>query len=410
MWTSASSESPGSQTHFGADACLALEDGRVFFGRAFGARGEAEAEMVFNTSMAGYQEIATDPSYHGQMVVLTHPQVGNYGVQSEATESKRPWIAALIVRDLAAAPSHWLASGDLESYLRAAGVPGIQEVDTRALTRHLRTHGTMRAVLGRLDSTSPLPEQVDRLRERARHVTPLSEKNLVAEASAPESIAAATTRPLNAKPMVVRTRIALVDCGTKHNIARSLAGRGAEVVPLPWAADISDVLGARVGGVVLSNGPGDPERMEAATALARELLRLTIPALGICLGHQVLGLAAGGSTSRLKFGHHGGNHPVLELGTRRVHITSQNHEFQVDAASVPAASGFLVSMVNLNDGSVEGLAHRELPAFSVQYHPEGCPGPQDNQYVFERFLNMVAHPTSGADALQIGDVGVRNVT
>ena len=409
VWSSGPSESPGSATHFGADACLALEDGRVFFGRGFGARRDAEAEVVFNTSMAGYQEIATDPSYHGQMVVLTHPQVGNYGVQGEATESKQPWIAALIVRDLAAAPSHWLASGDLDSYLRAAGVPGIQEVDTRALTRHLRTQGTMRAVLGHLDAGSPLSEQVDRLRDRARRVTPLSEKNLVAEASAPESIAAALMRPLDAKPMASRTRIALVDCGTKHNIARSLAARGAEVVALPWTAGINDVLDSRVGGVVLSNGPGDPERMESATALARELMRLCIPTLGICLGHQVLGLAAGGSTSRLKFGHHGGNHPVLELGTRRVHITSQNHEFQVDAASVPGASGFVVSMVNLNDRSVEGLAHRELPAFSVQYHPEGCPGPQDNQYVFERFLEMVARPTSGAAALTNSAHGVRNV-
>jgi carbamoyl-phosphate synthase small subunit len=340
------------------------------------------------------------------MVVLTHPQIGNYGVQAEAMESKQPWVAALIVRDLAAAPNHWLASGDLDSYLQGAGVPGIQGVDTRALTRHLRTHGTMRAVLGRIDPASPLGEQVDRLRERARQVTPLSEKNLVAEACAPDSVLKPSARPLATEPPRFKPRIALVDCGVKHNIARSLTARGAEVIALRWEAGIDDVLDSRVDGVVLSNGPGDPEQMDTAVELARELANRAIPTLGICLGHQVLGRAAGGTTSRLGYGHHGGNHPVRELGTGRVHITSQNHEFQVDAESIPEASGYFVSMVNLNDGSVEGLAHRELPIFSVQYHPEGCPGPQDNQYVFERFLRMVERPVSGADALRGGQVSV----
>jgi len=391
------------QLYLGADACLALEDGRVFFGHSFGSRSEAEAEVVFNTSMAGYQEIATDPSYHGQMVVLTHPQVGNYGVQAQAAESKRPWIAALIVRDLAAAPNHWLASGDLDDYLAHAGVPGIQGVDTRALTRHLRTHGTMRAVLGHVEPAAPLTDQVDRLRERARRVTSISEKNLVAEACAPESVASASPRPLVVGPVRSRPRIALVDCGVKHNIVRSLTARGAEVVALPWEATIAEVLEGRVEGVVLSNGPGDPEQMDSPTALAHELVARAMPTLGICLGHQVLGRAAGGSTSRLGYGHHGGNHPVRELATGRVHITSQNHEFQVDAASIPERSGFFVSMVNLNDGSVEGLAHRELPLFSVQFHPEGCPGPQDNQYVFERFLAMVERPVSGQLALAGSD-------
>ncbi len=387
------------QLYLGADACLALEDGRVFFGHAFGSRREAEAEVVFNTSMAGYQEIATDPSYHGQMVVLTHPQIGNYGVQAQASESRRPWIAALIVRDLAAAPNHWLATGDLDHYLAAAGVPGVQGVDTRALTRHLRTHGTLRAVLGRLDPSDVLTDQVERLRQRAREVTPLSEKNLVADASAPESAGRPEPRPLVVAPPQTWPRIALVDCGVKHNIVRSLALRGAEVIPLPWEVGIGEVLNSRVDGVVLSNGPGDPERMDAAVALARELAERGIPTLGICLGHQVIGRAAGGTTSRLGYGHHGGNHPVRELETGRVHITSQNHEFQVDAESIPDDSGYFVSMVNLNDGSVEGLAHRELPVFSVQYHPEGCPGPQDNQYLFERFLAMAEKPVSGQRAL-----------
>lgn len=394
------------QLYLGADTCLALEDGRVFFGHSFGSRREAEAEVVFNTSMAGYQEIATDPSYHGQMVVLTHPQIGNYGVQAQASESRRPWIAALIVRDLAAAPNHWLATGDLDHYLAAAGVPGIQGVDTRALTRHLRTHGTLRAVLGRLDPSGALTDQVESLRERARRVTPLSEKNLVADACAPESARTPEPRPMVVAAAQARPRIALVDCGVKHNIVRSLAARGAEVIPLPWKAGIGEVLSSRVEGVVLSNGPGDPERMDTAAELAKELADRAIPTLGICLGHQVIGLAAGGTTSRLGYGHHGGNHPVRELGTGHVHITSQNHEFQVDAESITESSGYFISMLNLNDGSVEGLAHRELPIFSVQYHPEGCPGPQDNQYVFERFLAMVARPVSGAQALQgLGDGG-----
>lgn len=397
------------QPYVDFDTCLALEDGRVFFGRALGAEVDAEGEIVFNTSMAGYQEIATDPSYHGQMVVLTYPQVGNYGVQREARESARPWIAALIVRDLARYSHHWLAHGDLHQFLAAAGVPGMQGVDTRALTKHLRTHGTMRAVLARVDGRVQLPEQVERLVERARHATPLSEKNLVADVCQPAAVGERTERRVAAIGPVVPTRIALVDCGVKHNIARSLSARGAEVAVLPWTADLGEVLATGAQGVVISNGPGDPERMEGATTLARELLARGVPTLGICLGHQVFGLAAGGTTSRLKFGHHGGNHPVRDLTTERVYITSQNHEFQVDASSLPEASGFVISMVNLNDGSVEGLAHRELPAFSVQYHPEGCPGPQDNQHIFERFLHMVAHPVPGAAALASANPGTRSI-
>lgn len=387
------------EIQLGADACLALEDGRVFFGEGFGARFDAEGEIVFNTSMTGYQEILTDPSYRGQMVVLTYPQVGNYGVQREAAESRRPWATALIVRDLAQAPNHWLAVDTLDRYLRAAGVPGIQGVDTRAITRHLRTYGTMRAAVGFAAPGEARAGLARRTVERARSATPLSEKNLVAEVSDPATVARRSERRVAAVPSRTRYRIALVDCGVKHNIARSLAAWGAEVIPLPWQAGIDEVLAARADGVVVSNGPGDPERMQVAAQLVRELLRRSIPTLGICLGHQVFGLAVGGTTSRLKFGHHGGNHPVLDRMSGRVHITSQNHEFQVDAPSITERSGVIVSMINLNDGSVEGLAHRELPIFSVQYHPEGCPGPQDNQYVFERFLAMVERPTAGVEAL-----------
>jgi carbamoyl-phosphate synthase small subunit len=391
---------PGPGVYIDADACLALEDGRVFFGEGFGARIETDGEVVFNTSMTGYQEILTDPSYRGQMVVLTHPQVGNYGVQLEATESRQPWVTALVVRDLAQAPNHWLAVDRLDSYLAAAGVPAVQGIDTRAITRHLRTHGTMRAALCFAAAGESLEALARRTLQRARGAIPLSEKNLVAEVCAPDSIAVHSERRVAAVPSRTGLRIALVDCGVKHNIARSLAAWGAEVVPLPWEAVLDDVHAARVDGIVISNGPGDPERLQGATKLVRGLLERAIPTLGICLGHQVFGLAAGGTTSRLKFGHHGGNHPVLDRMSGRVHITSQNHEFQVDAPSIAERSGVVVSMVNLNDGSVEGLAHRDLPAFSVQYHPEGCPGPQDNQYVFERFLAMVAAPTAGVKALE----------
>ncbi len=389
-----------SNVYTNADACLALEDGRVFFGEAFGARVETDGEIVFNTSMAGYQEIVTDPSYRGQMVVLTHPQIGNYGVQLEAAESGRPWVTALVVRDLARSPNHWLAVNDLDRYLAEARVPAMQGVDTRAITRHLRTYGTMKAALGIARPGESLEALARRTVARAQAAVPLSEKNLVAEVCDPTTVRTPTARPVAARAACAGLRIALVDCGVKHNIARSLTAWGAEVVPVPWEADVEDVLETGAAGVVVSNGPGDPDRMRGAAKLFSDLLERSIPTLGICLGHQVFGLAVGGTTSRLKFGHHGGNHPVLDKMTGQVHITSQNHEFQVDATSISEGSGVLVSMVNLNDGSVEGLAHRELPAFSVQYHPEGCPGPQDNQYVFSRFLEMVAHPTTGVEALR----------
>jgi carbamoyl-phosphate synthase small subunit len=359
-------------------SALALEDGTVYRGRPFGAPVDAAAEVVFNTCMTGYQEIATDPSYRGQMVTMTFPLIGNYGVSVDDRESRQPWIAAMIVREYYDDPSNWKSESSLGQYLTTAGIPGLAGIDTRALTRRLRSSGTMRAVLVH-DATGWTD---DRLRERALQVTPLSEKDLVAETSIDGSYQWA--RGTSDRPL----RVAVVDCGIKENILRSLGRFGADVRVLPYDATVADVLATSPSGVVVSNGPGDPVRMAAGVTLVQGLIQTGKPLLGICLGHQILGLAVGGTTSRLRFGHHGGNHPVQQERSGLVHITSQNHEFQVDADSIPRGSGFYVSETNLNDRSVEGLAHESLPYFSVQYHPEGSPGPQDNQYLFDRFIGL----------------------
>ena len=372
-------------------AALVLEDGRAFVGDALGAEAVGEGEVVFNTAMTGYQEVLTDPSYAGQMVCMTYPLQGNYGVRDADAESSRPWARALIVRWACPVPSHHSSEASLDEYLKRWKVPAITEIDTRALTRHLRTHGALRAVLTH-ESKAPTQARLAELAEAARRVTPLSEQDLVAQASRTE-----TEEWLEALPPELRRgrhadgaglSIAVVDYGVKSNILRSLRERGCRVLVLPHTATWSDVESAGVDGMVLANGPGDPAVLDGPVELARQAIG-RIPIFGICLGHQILGRAAGASTSRLPFGHHGANHPVKDLETGRVHITSQNHEFQVDAASIPA-DDFFVSQRNLNDGSVEGLSHRTLPVFSVQYHPEGCPGPQDNQHLYDRFVEMVA--------------------
>lgn len=371
-------------------AALGLEDGSVFVGDHFGAEVETDAEVVFNTSMTGYLEVCTDPSYRGQMVAMCHPQIGNYGVAEAHRESARPWIAALIVRELAAQPHHWEASADLSAYLAAHGVPGIQGVDTRALVRRLRSRGTLRAVLRLAGPGGFERAALDRLRTEAAEVKDISEKLLVGEVSGAGAVAAETRPPSNAGML---PRIAVVDYGIKRNIVQSLGRRGAETVVLPWTASAEDVLATRPAGVVLSNGPGDPASLPDAVRATRRLVESGLPLFGICLGHQLLGRAAGATTSRLGYGHHGGNHPVKELATGQVRITTQNHEFQVDEGPPLAAAGLRVSHVNLNDGSIEGLAHLERPVFSVQFHPEGCPGPQDNQPLFDRFVELVRRRT-----------------
>lgn len=366
------------------EAALVLEDGSAYIGQSFGSERDVGAEVVFNTGMTGYQEVCTDASYRGQMVVMTHPQIGNYGVSPAAAESTRPWVEALIVRDLAPAHHHWEADSGLHEYLARFEVPGLQGIDTRALTRRLRRTGSVRGVLRLAGRHGFLPGDLERYAHEAGAIARLSERDVASEVSgAGQATQCAGTgeRPL---------RIVVVDCGLKHNIARSLAERGVQVVVLPWQAGAEAILAQRPDGILVSNGPGDPARMDSLASDLRRLLSTGVPLMGICLGHQVLGRAIGATTSRLPYGHHGGNHPVRDLDSGRVYITTQNHEFQVDAASIPSASGFRVSHVNLNDGSVEGLAHRELPVFSVQYHPEGCPGPQDNQPLFDRFLALVA--------------------
>src|SRR5690348_3617283 len=340
--------------------------------------------------MTGYQEVLTDPSYAGQMVCMTYPLQGNYGVRDADAESARPWARALIVRWACPAPSHHSSEASLDGYLKRWKVPGIAEIDTRALTRHIRMHGTQRAVLVHEES-APTAARLAELAVAAGRVTPLAEQDLVAETS--RTVAQEWLEPL---PVELGTRgrsdgqgllIAVVDYGVKANILRSLRERGCRVTVLPHTATWADIQASGADGLVLSNGPGDPAVLDGPVELARQALG-QIPMFGICLGHQIIGRAAGATTSRLPYGHHGANHPVKDLDTGRVHITSQNHEFQVDAASIPAGD-FYVSQRNLNDGSVEGLGHRSAPAFSVQYHPEGCPGPQDNQHLYDRFIDMV---------------------
>jgi carbamoyl-phosphate synthase small subunit len=289
-----------------------------------------------------------------------------------------------VVREYYDDYSNCQAQDSLNNYLLRRNIPALAGVDTRALTRRLRNKGTMRAILTRWNGS----EDMESLVSRARGVVALSDKDLVLDTSSRKPV---ELPPLADSAALGRSRIVLIDFGVKSNIANSLRRRGVSVCVVPHTTSFADILALDPHGVVLSNGPGDPATMPSAVGVARELVAARIPLLGICLGHQILGQAIGATTSRLKFGHHGGNHPVKDLTTGRVHITAQNHEFQVDAAAVPPHSGFYVSHLNLNDGSVEGLAHREWPVFSVQYHPEGAPGPQDNQYIFDRFLKLVCN-------------------
>ncbi len=370
-------------------ALLALADGRVFRGEALGAPGVGRGEVVFNTSMTGYQEILTDPSYRGQMVCMTYPLIGNYGINPEDVESRRPWVAGFIVKEACPYPSSWRSRISLDDYLREHGIVGIQGIDTRALTRHLRDQGAQEGII------STEEPDAARLAERARALPGLIGRDLVSEVSV-EQPHAWTEGPWDlvrgyTSPPAARFKVIAFDSGIKQNILRCLAGIGCDVEVVPADTGAAAVLERKPHGIFLSNGPGDPEAVPYLIETVRGLAGKA-PIFGICLGNQILGLALGGSTYKLKFGHHGGNHPVRDLETGRVEITSQNHGFAVDPRSIEQL-GLVETHVNLNDGTSEGMRHRELPIFSVQYHPEASPGPHDAHYLFRRFADLM---TKGA--------------
>jgi carbamoyl-phosphate synthase small subunit len=375
-----------------AIAALALEDGRIFRGEPFGANVEVGGEVVFTTTMTGYQEVATDPSFNGQIVTYTYPLIGNYGVTPEDDESWQPWAKGVVVREYGDEPSHWRLTGTFDEYLKRHNIPGIKGVDTRALTRHLRDRGLLRGVL--------VPDRRgmsdDELVERARQAPLPSEYNVVAETSIPQI---ETTGNPDGKHVVV------LDCGHKRNIVRSLERRGLKVTVVPWDTPYETVAALKPDAVTTSPGPGDPENAELTVDTVRRVVENDIPFLGICLGHQLLALSIGAETSRLHYGHRGGNQPVKDLLDGRVYITSQNHGFKVDPDQIPTDKGWRVGKINLNDGSVEGLVHESRPVLSVQYHPEGAPGPQDNQYLFDRLVQLIEQRAGTGTAKGESDQG-----
>jgi carbamoyl-phosphate synthase small subunit len=356
------------------DALLLLEDGTLCEGRAV-AKGTRFGEVVFNTSMTGYQEVLTDPSYRGQIVVMTQPHIGNYGVRGLDAESDRPWVEGFVARQFTAAPSSFGSEGDLIGYLARHGVPALDGIDTRALVRKLRERGSLRGVLTTERS------DVDGLLAELADFPTMAGRALVDEVTR----AAATRIP--APGGAARARVAVYDFGVKANILRSLSALGVELEVVPARTPAARVLEMGVDGVVLSNGPGDPEPLTEIIENVRTLVDSGMPTFGICLGHQLLGLAMGGRTFKLKFGHHGGNQPVVDLATHEIAITSQNHGFAVDPDSLPA--GCHATETNLNDGTVEAFAVAGRPILSVQYHPEAAPGPHDASPLFERFLSLV---------------------
>ena len=370
------------------NAAIALEDGTIFLGRAFGADGIRDGEVVFNTSMTGYQEVLTDPSYKGQIVTMTYPQIGNYGINPVDGESWRPQVEGFIVKEVSPIASNFRSHEELSAFLRRHNIIGIQGVDTRALTRHIRTAGAMKAVVCSVDITP------DILIQKAKKSPGLVGRDLVKEVTTdtiyefketPADLSSITghrqRRPKDSGMLVVA-----IDYGIKKNILMSLVSLGVRVMVVPASTPADVVLSFRPDGILLSNGPGDPEGVPYAFAEVNKLLGIK-PIFGICLGHQLAALAVGGRTYKLKFGHRGANQPVKNLVTGRVEITSQNHGFAVDAERLPA--NIEITHVNLNDNTVEGLRHKELPLFAVQYHPEASPGPHDAGYLFGDFIKLM---------------------
>jgi carbamoyl-phosphate synthase small subunit len=379
-------------------AKLALEDGTVFTGSGFGASGTSEGEVVFNTSMTGYQEILTDPSYKGQIVTMTYPLIGNYGINHEDVESRQPHVAGFVIKELSPIASNWRADTTLAEYLKRYNVIGIEGIDTRALVRKIRITGAMRGIL----STQVLDDVA--LVERARSAAQMLGADWVKAVKPDKSYDWSEDQGPWSLGKVERgdgLHVVALDCGAKHNILRHLAERGVKVTVLPPDTTSEEIMNHNPDGLFVSNGPGDPAALDYAV---KPLLGTIgkVPTFGICLGHQLLGRAIGASTYKLKFGHRGGNQPVKNLDTGRVEITSQNHGFAVDQQSLEAKGG-VVTHVNLNDGTVEGFRHRSLPVFSVQYHPEASPGPHDAAYLFDAFIEMMKtkKPPTGARLKQL---------
>ena len=359
------------QTHY---AILALEDGRVFRGRSWGSDGEACGEMVFNTSMSGYQEVLTDPSYAGQIVCMTYPLIGNYGVNDEDTESSRPWVEGFVVREFSRVASNWRSESTLSEYLKRWNIVAIDHIDTRALVRHIRDKGAMRACLSTTDSDA------DSVIEKARQSPPMENRELasVVTTSKPYDFPATTQE---------RFHVVCYDFGVKRNSLRELARLGCRITVVPASTAAAEVIAMQPDGVFLSNGPGDPASMNREVEQIKELVGASMPTFGICFGHQLLGRAFGGTTFKLVFGHRGGNQPVKDLQKGGVEITSHNHGFAVKADSLPV--DVEITHVNLNDRCVEGMRHKTLPIISVQYHPEAAPGPHDAAHHFTRFIELM---------------------
>lgn len=353
-------------------AILALEDGRIFEGVSFGASGEKCGEVVFNTSMAGYQEILTDPSYKGQIVAMTYPLIGNYGVNPGDAESRQPFLEGFIVKESSNIASNWCARKELGEYLKENNIIGIEDVDTRALTRHIRLRGAMKAAL----STADLDGK--RLVEKAKSSPSLIGRDLV------KDVTYSTALEWNKEG---RYSVVVIDCGVKLNILRMLEKNGCRVTVVPAKTAPADILGMKPDGVLLSNGPGDPAAVPYVVDTVKKLMG-KLPIFGICLGHQMLGLALGGKTYKLKFGHHGANHPVKDLRTGKISITVQNHGFCVDMDSLNKVD-IEITHVNLNDNTLEGVRHKKFPIFSVQFHPEASAGPRDAAYLFDEFVEMM---------------------
>lgn len=355
-------------------ARLVLEDGAIYYGQSFGSTGEIGGEIVFNTSMTGYQEILTDPSYCGQIITMTYPLIGNYGVNPDDFESKQPFARGFIVREFCRMPSNWRCQGDIDAFLKEYGLIGLEGIDTRSLTKRLRSYGTMKGMITTHDDSDAAAI------ERVKAMPSLSGQDFVHQVTCQETSVIPGPGP----------RVVLMDFGAKGNIPRSLSHHGCEVITVPCDTDAQTIAALDPKGIMLSNGPGDPKDVPYAAETVKNLMG-KYPIFGICLGHQLLGIALGGDTYKLKFGHRGGNHPVKDLATGRVYITSQNHGFAVDEKTLDPDKAF-ISHRNVNDGTVEGLRHRTLPVFSVQYHPEATPGPMDSEYLFGEFLKTMGAP------------------